>query len=59
MLGISSLKSRREQQEQLENQVMGKEGKTDQTSKAQPWENKKWQYACRLFRTNSLKELAI
>jgi hypothetical protein len=31
----------------------------EETSKAQPSEKKKWQYACRLFGTNSLKEGAM
>jgi hypothetical protein len=43
MLGTSSFKLRREQLERnhQENQTMAKEGKTDQTSKAQPWEKEK------------------
>jgi hypothetical protein len=28
----------------------------EETSEAKPSEKKKWQYACRLFRTNSLKD---
>jgi hypothetical protein len=53
--------SRREQWEQMEsyhhkNRAMGKVGEAKQTSQAQPLEKKKWQCACRLFGTNSLKE---
>jgi hypothetical protein len=33
--------------------------KQNEMSKAQPLEKKKWQYACRLFRTKSLKEGAM
>jgi hypothetical protein len=56
---------RREQQEWLESKHWGKtepqEGRWDwsQTLQAQPLEGKKWQYVCRPFRTNSLKEEAM
>jgi hypothetical protein len=55
---------RRVQREQLEsnyreNRAVGKEGEANDTSQAQPLGKKKWCYACRLFRTNNLKEGAV
>jgi hypothetical protein len=42
-------------------QTESRRGRWDrlQTSQAQPSENKKWRYACRLFVTNNLKEGAM